>query len=97
MSKLASTFKEEMELRFEKAETAEDWKSNFIWACYWLNETIANSKAYESMTKESLTEIDMREFVPKVEKFKTEGCPAFLADDNIVDTVFDKCIEEEMQ
>lgn len=97
MSKLASTFKEEMELRFEKAETAEDWKSNFIWACYWLNETIANSKAYESMTKESLAKIDMRKYASMAEKFKTEGCPAFLADDNIVDTVFDKCIEEEMQ
>lgn len=97
MSQLASTLKEEMELRFEKAETAEDWKSNFIWACYLLNETVANSKAYESMTKKSLTEIDMRVFVPMVEKIKMEGCPAFLADENIADTVFDKCIEEEMQ
>ena len=49
MSSLRRTMTEEMQARFDAAETAEDWMANYRWACDQLYQNIIAGKATETL------------------------------------------------
>jgi len=93
MSRLRPTVSEEMQVRFENATTAEDWKGNYMWACYVLYDTLMHSKAFEEYY--DIYDIPISEYVRKVEEAKRKFPAPEMLEEFIEDPVFDKVLEKE--